>query len=571
MKRIARGNHPDFRINIEYMLIAIIVILFLVLSIMGGTAAKEKTDISSENLAQGRVLFISSYSYSWDMVKYQIEGISEGISEDVTLDFEFMDTKRVETAEASRLFYEGVKYRLTQVEPYDAIILGDDAALMFAMEHREELFPDTPIIYEGVNDLELAQEATMDPLINGIPEIVDVGTNIDWGLTIIPDAQKVAIVLDDSVTSEAIRLQFYQEAANYPELEFVEIDSTQLTTKELKATFQAIDDQTILLYILMGRDGSGRHYTNQEAAKFITEYASIPYICMVEDTVGMGPIGGYVVSMKEAGRMAGSAAMELVKKRQITLSQVPMECPGKFYVDVERLNFFGINSDLIPKDAERINYQPGFWERNKEAIFPLAFIACILIVFMVWVGTDNIRRRHLMQELEETRAIMEKASQHDFLTRIPNRSKFRQDLEKLFMAKIPCTVIMIDIDDFKSINDNLGHRAGDQALQQVAERLMEMKSQILTPYRYAGDEFIIILESNLPYIMVNTAYQCRQVFSKPFTIMGEETKIFGSIGIASFPNDAGDIDQLIVNADNAMYRVKKNGKNDFAFYHLDVE
>ena len=145
------------------------------------------------------------------------------------------------------------------------------------------------------------------------------------------------------------------------------------------------------------------------------------------------------------------------------------------------------------------------------------------------------------------------------------------DINQLVEEKRPCTVLMIDIDDFKNINDTMGHTAGDDALIQVAARLKEMESQILTPYRYAGDEFILILKSNQGKIVEKTAYQCRQVFAKPFVLDGNKAKICGSIGVASYPQDTDNVEQLIIYADDAMYRVKKNGKNDFAYYHAKEE
>ncbi len=135
--------------------------------------------------------------------------------------------------------------------------------------------------------------------------------------------------------------------------------------------------------------------------------------------------------------------------------------------------------------------------------------------------------------------------------------------------KKPCTVIMIDIDDFKNINDTLGHTAGDEALQQVAGRLKEMGTELLTPYRFAGDEFILILKSSNSKIVEKTAYQCRQIFTRPFNLSGKEARVCGSIGIASYPKDTEDMEQLVIYADDAMYHVKKSGKNDFSFYQSE--
>ena len=141
-----------------------------------------------------------------------------------------------------------------------------------------------------------------------------------------------------------------------------------------------------------------------------------------------------------------------------------------------------------------------------------------------------------------------------------------KDLEAAISKKVPCTIFMLDIDNFKHINDTYGHTAGDEALKQLADRLKAMHSNILMSYRFAGDEFIMLLKSNQGNMIEKTAYQSRQLFTKPFRLAGEDRKVCGSIGIATYPSDADDIEQLIVCADDAMYQVKKSGKNNFAYY-----
>ena len=138
-----------------------------------------------------RILFLSSYSYGWDTVQIQIEGIKNGITDDVVLDYEFMDTKRFPGKESIDVFYEGLSYRMSHAAPYDALIVGDDAALHFAIEHRGDLFKDMPIIFEGVNDIEYAKEVSKDPLITGVVEDLSITSNIDFGLKLYPDAREV--------------------------------------------------------------------------------------------------------------------------------------------------------------------------------------------------------------------------------------------------------------------------------------------------------------------------------------------------------------------------------------------
>lgn len=513
----------------------------------------------------GRVLFISSYSYAWHTVQIQIDGILDGLGENTILDFEFMNTKRLDTVESRQLLYDRLEYMFSMLEPYDVIILGDDAALQFALEYRDTLFQGIPLVFEGINDEELAARAMEDPLITGVIEKLSPEKNIDLGLMLIPDARKVVAVLDNSITGEAERKRFYSYEDMYPNLEFTEINASILTTAQMRQAVYAVPSDSILIYISMAEDLSGKRYSDQEAIDLLSGVARVPVFRMVEGGVGEGLLGGNVVSMYKSGELAAQTAMEIIGGRNVSEIEM-MESPNIYHVDAAVMEKYDIDLDVLPPETEILNKPTTFIERNREALIPGLILIGGLILIILWFVFDSQRRRKLMRELEEARKIMESASQHDFLTGLPNRNKFMSDLNEVIRRKRPCTVMMMDIDDFKKINDTKGHTAGDEALQQVAGRLKELASQILTPYRFAGDEFIVILQSNQGKIVEKAAYQMRQVFSKPFILSGEKSKICGSIGIASYPKDTDDLEQLIICADDAMYQVKKSGKNDFAFY-----
>lgn len=514
-----------------------------------------------------RVLFISSYSYAWDTVQIQIEGIKKGIGEGTVLDYEFMDTKRVNDETAYQLFYEGLAYRLSKVDPYDAVILGDDAALRFALEYRDELFAGIPLIFEGVNDEELAREAAKDPLITGVLEKLSFQKNIELALSIYPNAKKVVGILDNSITGEAERKNFYQNAELYPDLEFSEINTSELSTARLRSELSRIDKDTILIYVVMTEDADGKQYTNKESIEMIAKYASVPAFRMVEGGIGWGVLGGNIVSMELSGQIAAQIAMDIIEGRR-NMGDIGMveESPNIYCIDEAVMKKFDIEKSLLPKDTVFVNEEASFFERNREAMLPGAILFLSLLVIVAWVCIDNYKRRKLTGELEEAREYLENASQHDFLTGLPNRSKFMADLQETIADKTPCTVIMMDIDNFKGINDTYGHIIGDEALKQVAARLKGLRTQILTPYRFAGDEFILILKSDNKKITETAVIECLQIFQKPFKLMGKTHEIHGSIGAASYPSDTTDSEQLIVYADDAMYSVKKSGKNAHAFY-----
>lgn len=521
--------------------------------------------------APGRVLFISSYSYGWDTVQLQIEGIKDGMSPDITIDYEFMDTKRVDEEVAKKLLYERLQYTLPKVSPYDVIIVGDDAALNFAVEYREELFDGIPIVFEGINNVQFARElAQQDPLITGVVEELSLKKNIELALQLRPETRNIIAILDDSLTGQSEREIFYKVQEQFPDLTFGEINVSECSTSELRTKLWQQGKDTILLFIIMAEDGSGRSYTNLEAVQMVVKCTNIPVMRMVDSRIEEGLLGGYVASMRKSGMLAAQMASSIIGGTDPTELSV-MDSPNMYYINEEIMLKYDLDMDKLPEDTVIINHDITFAEKYGNILVPMAIFIVAMAVILSIVLYDNLRRRKLMQELEGTRNILETASQHDFLTGLHNRSKFMEDLTRLIQQEVPCTVFMLDIDDFKNINDVYGHAAGDEALKQVADRMKAMQSQILTPYRYAGDEFIMILLSEQGKIVEKTAYGCRCVFTDDFIIRGVKRKITGSIGVASYPKDADSAEQLIICADKAMYVVKKSGKNKFAFFGQEPE
>ncbi len=519
---------------------------------------------------KGRVMFISSYSYSWDTVQMQIDGIKDTLGLDYEIDYEYMDTKRVNDAVSMKLFYEGLAYRMSMVEPYDVVIVGDDAALQFVLDYREDLFKGLPIVFEGVNDEALVETALKDPLITGIVEKLSVEENIDLALQLIPDATKVVAVLDDTVTGEAERKRFYSVADKYPQLEFGELNASKLTSSALQRSLRALTDDTILIFIVMTADADGELYNSQQIGDFMLLYSNVPAFRMVEAGIGSGLLGGNVVSMYKSGEEAAKMAMKIISGTAVSGIEPMLESPNECVLDEEIMRRYELDVNKIPDEAKVINHEASFIERNQEAVKPVAILLGFLTLIIAWVVLDSRKKHRMVIELKEAKNILENASQHDFLTGLSNRSKFMEDLEGLIAEEKACAIFMLDIDDFKHINDTYGHAAGDITLREIANRMKAMQSQILTPYRYAGDEFIMILRSAQSNLIEKTAYDCRNVFGKNIKIQDMDYKVTGSIGIAAFPKDAQDIETLITCADDAMYEVKKTGKNMFAYYKPDM-
>jgi len=132
-------------------------------------------------------------------------------------------------------------------------------------------------------------------------------------------------------------------------------------------------------------------------------------------------------------------------------------------------------------------------------------------------------------------------------------------------------VLLIDLDHFKKINDSMGHETGDLLLKEVAQRLKKCVRTSDTVARLGGDEFALIL-SSMKHVnnSINIAENILESFSKPFHIKNMDLFITPSIGITLYPLDDNSANDLLRDADTAMYHAKENGKNHFQFYNNDM-
>jgi diguanylate cyclase (GGDEF)-like protein/PAS domain S-box-containing protein len=177
-----------------------------------------------------------------------------------------------------------------------------------------------------------------------------------------------------------------------------------------------------------------------------------------------------------------------------------------------------------------------------------------------------------LSQLKKAKADLEHVALYDQLTDLPNRRLFRvrleQDAKRIFHNNSSLALLIIDLDKFKEVNDTLGHDKGDILLIEAAKRIQQHVRDTDTFARLGGDEFAIILpdyedRSNIDRVVQNVL----EALEEPFHL-GDENMghISGSIGIALYPEEAENIDELLRHADQAMYAAKQSGRNGFSYF-----
>jgi diguanylate cyclase (GGDEF)-like protein len=160
---------------------------------------------------------------------------------------------------------------------------------------------------------------------------------------------------------------------------------------------------------------------------------------------------------------------------------------------------------------------------------------------------------------------------YDKLTQLPNREllldRLTQSIAQAARQQTLVALLLLDLDRFRMVNDTLGHAFGDKVLQDVAERITALIGESDTLARIGGDEFVVLLNDvKGARDAAKIANRIIDLLSKPIVIDGHEVFVSTSIGISLFPNDGVDKNDLITNADVAMYRAKEEGRNHFQFY-----
>jgi diguanylate cyclase (GGDEF)-like protein/PAS domain S-box-containing protein len=268
----------------------------------------------------------------------------------------------------------------------------------------------------------------------------------------------------------------------------------------------------------------------------------------------------------------------------VAVNQAFTETTGYLAEEVigKRPNIFssGHHDEMFYQNMWAAIIQTGYWQgeiwdkRKDSSVYPkwstISQVKNVHGEVIYHIATFlDISERKLAEER------MQYLAYHDALTGLPNRSMLADQLhiaiETARNSNKRIAVLSLDIDRFKTVNDSLGHRIGDNLLRELSQRLKTYVNQKGMVSRFGGDGFIVLL----PEVLDGSAIRrtVNEIFSlivEPFTYDGIELRITISMGISLFPIDGEDVDILLRNADTAMHRAKEEGRNRYQFFTPDM-
>ncbi|MEH6445359.1 MAG: bifunctional diguanylate cyclase/phosphodiesterase [Oceanospirillaceae bacterium] len=208
-----------------------------------------------------------------------------------------------------------------------------------------------------------------------------------------------------------------------------------------------------------------------------------------------------------------------------------------------------------------------------DEVFGLLFITSLGFIFIIYRRTSYLKKEISRREKAEIE--IKKIAFYDSLTGLANRDLCKEKLEQIITKA--CTqnfkiaLLFIDIDNFKGINDSFGHSYGDELLRQVAVRVsLELREEDVFS-RISGDEFVIVIDKYKNRESISVL--CERLLSsvaKSFILNDQSAYVSLSIGVSEYPSDGSDAEELLKQADTAMYQAKSEGKNTYKFFSNDI-
>jgi len=456
---------------------------------------------------------------------------------------------------------------------FDAIIAENYVAAAFLSKHSD-LFPGAARYY--VNHGRQGWQPDDGAGLEVQPDFVRAIGAIE---RVAPAVRRIVVIGDQSPRVQSWLSSLRNVAPQFGQLSFEYWDSQ--TFESLQQRVAALDRHAAVFMLSTRSDSAGHRTAPAELAQKLAAVSPVPIFTNMQSLIVPGVVGGYAISGESIGRVIA----------RILLGQ-PASTAGVqgYYFDYPALRRFGLKN--IPEEAVLLNRPESVWDRYRwQIIATMSAIVLEALLITALVLTLRDRRRMLRDldaernnledrvlqrtlELLMANAKLEQLATTDPLTGIANRRKMTEqiagELERARRFGHPLSLLMIDIDYFKRINDTFGHEVGDKAIVEVAKLLTESLRAIDMVARFGGEEFVVLMPETDSDVALLAAERLREA-AGALRIAGESGAVVAltlSVGVASaLANGSADTpSSLLVRADKALYRAKKEGRNRVVRY-----
>jgi signal transduction histidine kinase len=460
------------------MVIFCLAFLYVITSGFDSLAFEEKLN--------KRVFVLHSYYQGYKWTDDENTGIHAVLNRAIggnNIHIEYMDTKKVYGDQYFDRLSEVYKMKFRDYR-FDLIIVTDNNAFEFIKKYRDSLFPNTPVVFCGVNDLQQSQIKGVK-LMTGVNEEADFKGNIELILRLHPKTKQIVFINEWTITGEKVHEAFlkaiipFQQSLDFLLLEDVDID-------EILSKIRNLSADSIVFYTAFSRDRSGKTFEFNESIALVAQNCRVPIYTSHEFNVGYGVVGGIIVTGYDQGEAAAQIALRILQGTKVEDIPVRMSSPKRHIFDFAQIKRFNIAQDMLPQDSTIVNLPQTLYFKYKIWIYSI-IASFIVLIFIISVLLINIqKRRQIEKELihsrEEIRALVNRLSE----TEEKERKKLARELHDQVGQNL--TVLGVNLNllrslspadgpslIYSSINDSL------TIIKQTTERIRNLMSNLRSP------------------------------------------------------------------------------------------
>ena len=537
-------------LSISFMLVGVSRLYGLYKNLAANDGSMARASLRDKK--QHAVLFLSSYSQSHFSVPLQWDGISKAFEgTEVLLDTEYMDMKNNADDESQALFERLLRHKL-ESHAYEVLIVGDDAALNFAEEHRNDLFKGVPVVFLGINDLDHARRVHDEGWATGIPEQSNMSAVFRAAADIFDACDTFVCIVDDTETGKADVVSLEQVMPLFPDHQFEIVNLSHLSEEEFLRRMEGLEVNTIVFELDAFKDRDGKVYTIDDVCRLLAGSCPRPVFRVSTGGVGNGAFGSGFLDFTKFGIDAGQMAIDILNGQEPSDIDLASEPATEYVFDYQQLKRFDIRNSQLPDNSIVLGSDSNLMESYGAILQPLSYVLMGFACLTLFLVLESIKSRRSERDLYYRHY-------HDSLTDLPNRNATRL----LHGKRAVGSVALIDIDGFRFINEVYGYSSGDMVLKTLADRLRTLPE--LRCARYGADEFLVLFDGDV-------SQECTlfdkvvRLTHEPVQADDQSIEISCSAGIVIRDGDQ-TLEELMTNADLALYEARESrGRSRYAFY-----
>ncbi|OEU53635.1 MAG: hypothetical protein BA871_02985 [Desulfuromonadales bacterium C00003096] len=531
----------------------------------------------AEGARKQKILVLHSYhqGLEWtDNISSGIQTVFEPLDKDYEIYYEYLDTKRNTGAYYEQHLGELFVAKMKNVQ-FAAVIVADNNGLAFLKKTYRYLHGSPPIVFCGINHFQPSLIDTL-PAVTGVTEETDISANFELMLRLHPEHKRIVVILDRTATGQALEKPLAEAIEVYRDR--VQIETLRDFTLDEAAAFVAeFGSEDMIFLITFNRDRDNHFISYSEAVGLLREASDVPIYGPWDFYLGKGIVGGMITSGVEQGKVAAQLALRILRGESPQQMPIISDSVNRIMLDFKQLQAYGIDSRRLPDDAFIINQPLGFYQKYQR-VFLGASLATVLLLGFSWIRLlaqkrekarlveMNVALDKLVEEktarLQDANKALQKIVIMDDLTGIHNRGyllkQLAQEIEAVDRQGGELSIVLVDVDGFKEVNDTFGHNFGDQVLKQVSAALGTALRDKDLVGRYGGEEFLLILpDTDLGKSTIIAERVRQSIASYCWEQDGFQTTISG--GVVQYAGES--VENLLKRADVLLYQAKALGRN----------